>query len=96
MNNSGGGALASAWTLSATGPTPISGTTGTPEVTAVEVTEGAYTLGETGPGGYIGTWECTITNTVFFEGIPALNQYGMAILTLLMPGLGVVGMRRFV
>jgi hypothetical protein len=40
--------------------------------------------------------ECTITNTVFFEGIPTLNQYGMAIMALLMLGMGFVGFRRFV
>ena len=40
--------------------------------------------------------ECTITNTVFFEGIPTLSQYGMAIMVLLMLGVGFVGMRRFV
>jgi len=39
---------------------------------------------------------CLITNTVFFEGIPTLNQYGMAILALLMLGVGMVGFRRFV
>ncbi len=39
---------------------------------------------------------CTITNTVFFEGIPTLSQYGMAILALLMLGVGFVGLRRFV
>jgi hypothetical protein len=39
---------------------------------------------------------CTITNTVFFEGIPTLNQYGMAIMALLMLGMGFVGFRRFV
>ncbi|HMB58569.1 MAG TPA: IPTL-CTERM sorting domain-containing protein [Xanthomonadales bacterium] len=39
---------------------------------------------------------CLITNTVFFEGIPTLSQYGMAILALLMLGLGFVGFRRFV
>jgi hypothetical protein len=39
--------------------------------------------------------ECTVTNTVFFEGIPTLNQYGMAILALLMLGVGFVGFRRF-
>jgi hypothetical protein len=39
---------------------------------------------------------CTITNTVFFEGIPTLNQYGMAIMVLLMLGVGFVGFRRFV
>jgi hypothetical protein len=38
--------------------------------------------------------ECTITNTVFFEGIPTLNQYGLAILALLMLGVGFVGFRR--
>jgi IPTL-CTERM motif len=40
--------------------------------------------------------ECTITNTVFYEGIPTLSQYGMAILALLMLGMGFVGFRRFV
>jgi hypothetical protein len=39
--------------------------------------------------------ECTITNTVFFEGIPTLNQYGLALLALLMLGVGFVGFRRF-
>jgi len=38
---------------------------------------------------------CTITNTAFFEGIPTLNQYGLAILALLMLGIGMVGFRRF-
>ncbi|HET6565473.1 MAG TPA: IPTL-CTERM sorting domain-containing protein [Xanthomonadales bacterium] len=39
---------------------------------------------------------CTITNSVFFEGIPTLSQYGMAIMALLMLGVGFVGFRRFV
>jgi hypothetical protein len=39
---------------------------------------------------------CTITNTVFYEGIPTLSQYGMAIMALLMLGVGFVGFRRFV
>ena len=39
---------------------------------------------------------CEIVNTVFFEGIPTLNQYGMAILALLMLGVGLVGFRRLV
>ncbi|MEJ8568946.1 IPTL-CTERM sorting domain-containing protein [Elongatibacter sediminis] len=38
---------------------------------------------------------CTIVNTVFFEGIPTLSQYGLAILVLLMAGVGFVGFRRF-
>jgi hypothetical protein len=40
--------------------------------------------------------ECTITNTVFFEGIPTLNRYGLALLALLMLGVGFVGVRRLV
>jgi hypothetical protein len=39
---------------------------------------------------------CLITNTVFFEGIPTLSQYGLAIMALLMLGVGLVGFRRFV
>jgi len=39
---------------------------------------------------------CLFVNTVFFEGIPTLNQYGLAILALLMLGVGFVGFRRFV
>jgi len=39
---------------------------------------------------------CTIINTVFYEGIPTLNQYGLAIMALLMLGIGFVGFRRFV
>jgi hypothetical protein len=39
---------------------------------------------------------CTFTNTLFFEGIPTLNQYGMMVLALLMLGIGAVGFRRFV
>ena len=39
--------------------------------------------------------ECTITNTVFFEGIPTLDRYGLAVLILLTLGVGLVGLRRF-
>ncbi len=38
---------------------------------------------------------CRVTNSVFFEGIPSLSQYGMAILALLMLGVGMLGFRRF-
>ena len=44
------------------------------------------------PGEHYG---CTITNTVFFEGIPTLNRYSLALLALLMLGIGAVGFRRF-
>jgi hypothetical protein len=40
-------------------------------------------------------YDCVITNTVFFEGIPTLSQYGMALLALLMLGVGFVSFRRF-
>jgi hypothetical protein len=39
---------------------------------------------------------CTFYYTVFFEGIPTLSQYGLAIMALLMLGVGFVGFRRFV
>ena len=48
-----------------------------------------YVIGDTLKG-------CTINNSVFFEGIPTLSQYGMAIMVLLMLGVGFVGFRRFV
>ena len=39
---------------------------------------------------------CIISAGVFFEGIPTLSQYGMAIMALLMLAVGFVGFRRFV
>lgn len=45
------------------------------------------------PGGSSG---CGFVYSVFFEGVPTLNQYGLAILALLMLGVGFVGFRRFV
>lgn len=42
-----------------------------------------------------GSSSCTITNMVFFEGIPTLSQWGMALMTLLLLGLGFVSLRRF-
>jgi uncharacterized repeat protein (TIGR01451 family) len=38
---------------------------------------------------------CKIKNSVFFEGIPTLSQWGMALMALLMLGVGLVGFRRF-
>lgn len=40
--------------------------------------------------------ECTIVNTRLFEGIPTLSQYGLAVLAMLMLGLGLVAYRRFI
>lgn len=39
---------------------------------------------------------CTIVNTRLYEGIPTLSQYGLAVLALLMLGVGLVGFRRFI
>jgi hypothetical protein len=37
---------------------------------------------------------CTLYNTRLYEGIPTLSQYGLALLALLMLGMGLVGYRR--
>ena len=52
LNNNGGNESDTAWTLSASGPTPISGSEGSAAVTNAIVTAGTYTLTESGPGGY--------------------------------------------
>jgi hypothetical protein len=39
--------------------------------------------------------ECTIVNTRLFAGIPTLGQYGLALLALLLLGMGLVAYRRF-
>jgi hypothetical protein len=58
---------------------------------AVEVDNGCRNITVSAGNGA----ECTITNTVFFEGIPTLTQYGLALLALLMLGVGFIGFRRF-
>lgn len=60
-NDNGGKALATEWTLMATGPTNISGKTGDASITNVAVNSGVYTLSESGgPSGYtMGNWSCT-------------------------------------
>ena len=51
---------ATAWTLSAAGPTPVSGVTGAPAVTAAPVQVGTYDLAESGPAGFTASdWVCT-------------------------------------
>jgi hypothetical protein len=57
---------------------------------------GMMTVMPTGYEGASGSDSCTFTNTAYFEGIPTLNQYGMAIMALLMLGVGFIGFRRFV
>ena len=58
--------------------------------------DGTLSVYPTGYEGASGSASCTFTNTAFFEGIPTLNQYGMAIMALLMLGVGFIGFRRFV
>jgi hypothetical protein len=43
-----------------------------------------------------GTGSCTITNTVFLEGIPTLSDYGRLLLALVMLGIGLVAVRRII
>lgn len=38
---------------------------------------------------------CVIANTRLFAGIPTLSHYGLAVLALLMLGIGLIGFRRF-
>ena len=55
VNDDGGTALATDWTLTATGPTAgVSGPTGDPLVTGVPVSAGSYALSESGPVGLCG------------------------------------------
>lgn len=59
-NDNGGTAVATAWTLTATGPTTINGATGSAQVTNASVNAGTYTLTESGPAGYTaGNWSCS-------------------------------------
>jgi hypothetical protein len=58
--------------------------------------DGPCTVEDIAVGDATSADECTITATVFFEGIPTLSQYGLAIMALLMLGIGFVGFRRFV
>ena len=49
---------------------------------------------DTGTLAFVGN--CTIYNTVFFEGIPVLSRNGLMILILRIAGVGAVGFRRFI
>ena len=39
---------------------------------------------------------CDLVGITFFEGVPTLSQYGMALMALLMLGVGFIGFRRYV
>lgn len=67
-NNNGGAQLESAWTLTATGPTTLSGSGAsgsTDVVSGASFHAGTYTLSESGPSGYSSSdWSCTNGVTV--------------------------------
>ncbi len=69
-NDDGGTRLPTAWTLSASGPTSISGTTGSAAVTNAAVSPGTYTLSESAlPAGYSASpYTCTINGGVPVSG----------------------------
>ncbi len=62
--DNGGTAVPTDWTLSASGPTPISGATGDNSITSALVDAGTYDLSESGgPSGYTpSSWSCAINN----------------------------------
>lgn len=63
LNEHGGTAASTDWTLTASGPTPITGTSGDSAVTSATVSEGEYTLSETSNLGSQYQWselECEI------------------------------------
>ncbi len=73
-NTSGGTAQPTAWTLSATGPTSISGVTGTAPVTREQVADGGYGLGETGPDGYtLSNLACATSTGAPIAGVSVTN-----------------------
>jgi len=59
INDSGGTAAATDFTIGATGPVTLSGTTGDPAVTGVTINPSTYIFNESGPAGYTGKWNCT-------------------------------------
>lgn len=59
INDNGGSAVDTDWTLSANGPTPISGVEGDASITNAVVGIGSYDLSESGPSGYSASaWVC--------------------------------------
>ncbi|MBN7136850.1 hypothetical protein A7A76_19085 [Lysobacter enzymogenes] len=72
VNDNGGTALDTAWTLTATGPATASGTEGQAAITDASVPVGTYTLSESGgPAGYAatGAFSCVVNG-----GAPVANN----------------------
>jgi hypothetical protein len=71
INNDGGTALDTAWTLAAVGPTNISGAEGSGAVTNAAINAGAYTLSESGgPTGYTASTYSCVNN----GGAPVISN----------------------
>ncbi len=62
-------------------------------VSGVEMSSQGCTESEMGAGD---EKRCVFTNTMFLEGIPVLNPYGLVLMALLMLGIGLIGTRRLV
>lgn len=76
VNDSGGAAAATAWTLTASGPSIISGARGQAAITAAAVLPGSYALSESGPVGYTATgpYACVVNGV----GQPPSNLLTLA------------------
>lgn len=74
-NNDGGAQVPTAWVLSASGPTPIFGTSGSAQVTNASVAPGNYSFSESNNFSYYaeGTWSCSV------DGAPAIVGAGITI-----------------
>ena len=65
VNDDTGSSVDTDWTLSASGPTPVSGVEGDASITNAVVTPGTYDLSESGPSGYTaGDWVCVGGNQI--------------------------------
>ena len=69
INDNGGTASETDFKLAATGPTTISGFTGDPSIDGFTISTGNYTLQESGPAGYTGTWDCVGASSFFGTGL---------------------------
>ncbi|MCO6180801.1 hypothetical protein, partial [Ciceribacter sp. RN22] len=79
VNDNGGTSQLSDFTLTASGNTPMSGASGSPEVTGAEVAPGTYTLAETGPAGYIASsYSCSIDGGAATSGNSVALENGNA------------------
>ncbi|WP_345801524.1 SpaA isopeptide-forming pilin-related protein [Microbacterium sp. AZCO] len=67
-NNNGGTATVGSWTLTAAGPTTISGASGSAAVKLAKVAPGTYALSESGPAGY------TLTSLTCDSGVTVSAQ----------------------